>query len=86
MLARLRAADLAIAAINRERNAEHDRHHREVERLTGEIAEHEQQRQEAARQLVAIFETQGRPDLAGIYATLQPAEEQLATWKAMRNG
>lgn len=85
-LAQLRAAELAIAGVNAERDTEHDRHRREIERLTAEIAQHEQRRQEAATKLKALLVAEGRPDLASQYANLTPAEGMIAIWRAARNG
>jgi hypothetical protein len=86
LLAEMRAADLAIAAIDRERQTRRVQLEQEVERLTAEIAEHEQLRQEAAKRLVEILTAEGRPDLAGQYINLQPAEEKIAIWRELRNG
>jgi transcriptional regulator with XRE-family HTH domain len=86
LLAQLRAAELAIAGLNSEREAEHDRHRRELEQLTAEIAHHEQQWRETRERLVAIFEAQGRTDLASHYARLPLPTEQIAAWQAVRNG
>jgi hypothetical protein len=85
-LAQIRAAELAIASIDADRDAEYDRHRREVERLTGEIAQQEQRRQEAAARLVQLFTAEGRPELASPYADLEPAETMIETWKQMRHG
>jgi transcriptional regulator with XRE-family HTH domain len=87
LLGQVRAAELAIAAINAERDAENDRHRREIERLGAEVAQHEQQRQEAARRLVVLLDAEGRSDLASQYANPKPAESLIArSWRAARNG
>jgi transcriptional regulator with XRE-family HTH domain len=77
-LAQIRAAELAIASINADRDAEYDRHRREIERLTDEITQHEQKRQAAAAKLVELLTAEGRPDLASVYADLAPAEEMIS--------
>lgn len=82
-LDQLRAADAAIARYNRER----DQHRQAVERLDQEIAKNERLRQEAAKQLVATFTAEGRPDLASFYTDPKPAQNLLAAaWRKSRNG
>jgi transcriptional regulator with XRE-family HTH domain len=81
-LEKLNTAEAAIDRCDRER-----RHHeQEVNRLTAEIAQLEQLRREAAQRLVAIFDAEGRPDLASHYANLESAEDWIASWRELHNG
>jgi transcriptional regulator with XRE-family HTH domain len=81
-LEQLNSTEAAIARCDAERAV----HAQQVDRLTAEIAEYEQQRQQAAKQLVAVLEAQGRPDLASHYTNLPPAEEKLAIWRELHHG
>jgi transcriptional regulator with XRE-family HTH domain len=81
-LEQLSTAETAAARCDAERR----QHQEEVNRLTAEIADHEQRRQDAAKRLVEVLKAQGRPDLAQMYTNLPPVEEQIATWRAVRDG
>jgi transcriptional regulator with XRE-family HTH domain len=81
-LEQLNSTEAAIARCDRFRHT----HQQEVERLTAEIADHEEQRQDAAQRLVKILEGQGRPDLAMFYANMPPVEQQLAVWRELHHG
>jgi len=81
-LAKLRATEAAIARCDRERES----HRQEIERLDQEIENQELLRREASQRLVVVFEAEGRPDLATIYANLEPGANLIKTWKKIRRG